>query len=215
MDIRYNCILKREEKLARAIARSAVPPKSITVWEVLIPFLLIFTFMKLKEDRERAAQNILFTKKLALEGARDMIRNSQSRKTVIDRIKTRTHDLLTRENNAVYTEEIRDRQLEEIKILIDHYCRLLSAGGNDYPTLVIETYGQRADYVRFTDDLTSAENAVVSAARQSLGERADRDTANRIQAAAKRFRTAELDRIFGPQPGDRISRTSDGATGMK
>ena len=60
-------ILSREQRMARAIALKAIRPKPFSVWEVMIPVIFIMGYMKAKADREVFTQNILFTKKLALE----------------------------------------------------------------------------------------------------------------------------------------------------
>ena len=67
---KYNIVLTRETNIARLIALKVIKPKPFTVWEVLIPILFIFGYMKSKEQREIFAQNLLFTKKLALSHAR-------------------------------------------------------------------------------------------------------------------------------------------------
>ena len=59
---RYERILARERALANSVARSAVTPKPLGVWDFMIPMVFILNFMKNKQVRELFIQNYIFTK---------------------------------------------------------------------------------------------------------------------------------------------------------
>ena len=193
---KYNIVLNRETYIARLIALKVIKPKPFTVWEVLIPILFIFGYMKSKEQREIFAQNLLFTKKLALDAAHDMLKNDHSRNSAELQIKKKTDDLLAALPDNIYSETIRQEQLKEMDLLMDHYCKLMQAEGSDYDTLVLGAYRTRAQYNVFLEGLRGAEEKVALAARQTLGANTDTVMAERIETATNSARMAEIDKIF-------------------
>ena len=194
---KYDVISSWERSIAKSIALKVKKPRPISVWEVLIPIIFIISFMKSKTDRDIFSDNLLFTKNLALKAAYDMLQKQKTRESVLDRIENQTGELLTTIPDNIYSDDIRQEQLKEIDLLIDHYYRLLQAEGSDYDDLVRHAYGNKADYTAFTDRLKNAEKAVAQAARQTLGAKADTAMAARIEDAANLTRKAEIDRIFG------------------
>ena len=193
---KYDIILGRETNHARMVALQVIKPKPLSVWEVLIPILFILGYLRSKEQREVFAQNLLFTKKLALQAAFDMIRKGQSRDTVELQIKKKTDELLTALPGDVYSEAIRREQLKEINLLIDHYRKLIGAEGQDYPSLVISAYQDTDAYLSFQEELKRAELNVTRAAHQTLGGNADSAMAARIEKTTDAVRRAEIDTIF-------------------
>jgi len=193
---KYDIILGRETNVARLVALKAIKPKPFSVWEVLIPILFILGYMRSKEQREIFAQNLLFTKKTALEAAYNIIKKAHSRESEELRIKKKTDELLRALPDNVYSEAIRQEQLNEINLLIDHYCKLLSADGKDYSELITNTYQDREAYEAFQETLKRAENKVTQAARQTLGGNADSAMAERIGKTTDAVRAAEIDKIF-------------------
>ena len=189
-------ISSRERSIAKSIALTVYKPRPISVWEVLIPIIFIFGYMKSKTKRDLFSDNLLFTKNLALNAAYDMLQKNKSRETVVDQIKSRTEELLSSVPDNIYSNSIRQEQLLEIDLLIDHYYRLLQTDGSDYDDLVRKAYGSRIAYSNYVDRLKEAEKAVSRAARETLGANADTAMAARIEDAAHRIRMAEIDRLF-------------------
>lgn len=197
LDTKYKSILTGEQSLARAVAISVVKTKPLTVWEVTIPIIFILTYMRRKSSREIFTENFLFTKKLALKAALEMIKKGQPREEVMPRIEEKTSSLLTSVKDGIYSEEIRQMQLKEIGLLIDHYCKLLKAEGKDRVSLVINAYKSQKDYSIFLGQLKEAEKQVTHAARQTLGVQTDPEIVFRMEEATDRARTAEAEKIFG------------------
>lgn len=197
LDTKYKNILSREQSLAKAVAISVVKAKPISVWDVTIPIIFILSYMRLKSTREIFTQNFLFTKKLALEAALEMIKKGQPREEVMSRIEDKTSSLLTSVKEGIYSEEIRQMQLKEIDLLIDHYCKLLKAEGKDCASLVINAYKSQKDYSTFLGQLKNAEKQVTHAARQTLGAQTDPDLVFRMEETTDRARMAEAEKIFG------------------
>jgi hypothetical protein len=139
---KYEMILSRERSWAQAITAKVMRPKPLTVWDVMIPIIFIMNYMDSKKRRELFAENLMFTKKLALEAARDLLGKGQSREQVSAMIEQKTSSVLASENTGIYSEEIRQSQIKEIDVLIDHYLKLLNAEGKDYSSLVINAYSR-------------------------------------------------------------------------
>ena len=191
-------ILARERRNANAVALQAIKPKPFSVWEVLIPVIFILGFMRSKEQRETFAQNLMFTKKMALEAAFEMLKKGQTKEAAMRRIASETQSLLSSIPNNVYSDVIRQEQLAEIDLLIDHYCKLMQAEGSDYVALVADAYQTREDYAVFQDQLTLAESAVTRAARDTLGNQTDDQMAGRIETATDKIRQQEVETIYSP-----------------
>jgi hypothetical protein len=195
---KFDLIFARERRLANFVAFQAIKPKPFSVWEVLIPVIFILAFMRSKEQRETFAQNLMFTKKIALDAAYEMLKKGRSKEAAMSRIAAETQALISSIPNGVYSDAIRQKQLAEIDLLIDHYCRLMRAQGGDYVTLVADAYQTREDYAVFQAKLTMAEQAVTQAARDTLGTQTDHQMAARIETAVGKFRQQEIEKIYSP-----------------
>jgi len=152
--------------------------------------------MRLKGAREVFAQNLLFTKKLALDAALAMTKNGQKKAEAMSPAEEKTKTLLASVKDGIYSEQIRQKQLEEIDLLIGHYCRLLQAEGKDYATLVAHSYSNLNQYKSFLEALKGAEGEVNRAAVETLGSQADTETLSRIEASSHSMRLGTAQKIF-------------------
>jgi hypothetical protein len=196
---KFKIISENEESLARKLAASLIRPKPLTVWEIMIPVIFVLNYVKLKHSREIFIQNQMFTKKMALDGALDMKKKGISKDAVLAQIDTKTKELVASVPGGIYSDDIRQQQLREIELLIEHYLRLINAPGADYASLVTHAYKTAADYASFLTGLQTAEKAVMSAAHRTLGSQADTETADRIESLTESMRAAELDKLY-PAP---------------
>jgi len=195
---KFEVILSRERSWAIAVAVRVMKPKPLGVWDVMIPVIFIINYMASKKSRELFAENLLFTKKLALEAARDILKKGLSRHEVLARIHEKTSEVLASEKDGIYSEEIRQKQMKEMDLLIDHYLKLLEAEGKDYRTLVINAYQSQQNYEAFLKKLKAAEQEVMLAAKQTLGSKAAPEVLYRMEEASDSIRVATLNQIFGP-----------------
>ncbi|UCB49949.1 MAG: NF038143 family protein [Deltaproteobacteria bacterium] len=196
IDKRYEAVLYHEQSWAKAVSFAAMRPKPLTVWEVLIPIFIIFNHMRLKGAREVFAQNLLFTKKLALDAALAVTKNGQSKAHAMSPVEEKTKALLASVKDDIYSEQIRQKQMQEIHLLIDHYCRLLQAEGEEHATLVAHSYNNLNQYKSFLEELKGAEGEVNRAAVKTLGSQADTETLSRIEAASHHMRLETAQKIF-------------------
>ncbi|MBW2479247.1 MAG: NF038143 family protein [Deltaproteobacteria bacterium] len=193
---KFKTILFHEQTQANFVALKVNPPRPLSVWEVLIPIVFILAYMKSKERRQLFAQNLMFTKKMALEAAYDMMAKNQTRGAALMRIELQTKQLLTSVPGGMYSDAIRQEQLREIEFLIDHYFKLFRADGQDYARLVRSVYPQREAFFNFQQALSALEKRVLRAASQTLGAQTDAAMLSRIESAIGESRSAEIRRIF-------------------
>jgi hypothetical protein len=193
---KYEMILSHESRVARSVALAVIQPKPFSVWEVLIPIIFIFGYMKSKENREVFAQNVLFTKKLAMQAAFDILKKGQTRESVMERIRSKTQEMIAAIPGGIYSAEIRQEQLKEIDLLVDHYCRLLNSEGDDYDSLVFNAYRTPQRLADFFEQLQKAEESVGRAAHNTLGGNADIPTLDRMNAALRNIRLKFTEKIF-------------------
>ena len=193
---KFDLILSRERWMVKSVALQTIKPKPFSVWEVLIPIVFILGYMRSKEQREIFAQNLMFTKKLALEAAFEMLKRDRSKEMVMHRVASETASLLPSIPNGVYSDAIRQQQIGEVDLLIDHYCKLMRADGDDYAALAVNAYRTKMDYSDFQDKLASAERMVTQAARETLGHQTDNEMALRIETAIEKIRRQEIDTIY-------------------
>ncbi len=200
LDKKYENILSRERYLARAVASAVIESKPLTVWEVVVPILFFFTFLQFKRSRTTFALNFLFTKKLALEAALERARKGKSPEEARAAIKEKTDKILAADRKGVYSSKIRQRQLQEMELLLEHYFRLLQAEGEDFPSLVRNVYRHRENYEKFLTNLERAEKEVNRAALQFVKNKSGQATVSKMEEAAQKIRKADLEKIFSPIP---------------
>ena len=190
--------------MAQGLAVSLIRPKPLTVWEIMIPVIFILNYVKLKHSREIFVQNQMFTKKMALDAALDMKKKEMSKTAVTAQIQAKTKELLTSVPGGIYSDDIRQQQLKEMDLLIDHYSKLLNAEGRDYAALITKAYPSATEYNSFFTQLKMAETEVMEAAQRTLGSQTDLATAEKIESITETMRASEVNKIFpsNSQPQD-------------
>jgi hypothetical protein len=197
LDTKYENILLHERSMAKTVANSVIGQNQVAVWDVLIPIVFLFNFLRFKRAREVFSLNYMFTKKLALEAAFDMRKRGQNKEEAMARIKEKTGQVLASDQKGIYSSKIRQRQMKEIELLIDHYYKLLNAEGKDYATMVKNTYQDRKDYTAFVEQLGQVEKEVIRAATHTVRTSAASGVASKMEETTERIRRAEIETIFG------------------
>jgi hypothetical protein len=192
----YHEILEQEVRLARSVAITARRLRPFSVWEVLIPIVFILGYMRSRQQREMFVQNFIFTKKLALEAARDMRLDALPYDQVFERIEAKTKNLLETLEPNIYSEAIQQAQLAEIRWLIPHYQRLFETEKRRYADCIVAAYPTRDIYVSFLDDLRQTEKAVAAAAVKTVGDQANLEMVKRIETCSHRLRLKDADRFY-------------------
>ncbi len=198
LKIKYDSIYNYERFVGNAAALRVIESKPIGVWDFLIPVVFILHFMRNKQSRETFIQNYLFTKRHALDAGYKMLKKGFSREDVKAQFKEKTRALLTaHETRRIYSDTIRQQQIKEVDLLIEHYGRLLNAEGDDYDNLARDAYGNLQNYLIFHERLKSIEKKVSDAARQTLGLKANVETLLKIEKVTEEIRQSQIAKIFG------------------
>ncbi|HUV56046.1 MAG TPA: NF038143 family protein [Dehalococcoidales bacterium] len=197
VDTKYNIIRSQERRLAKAVAKKVVKMPDITIWVFMVPFIFFFTLLKYRRTHETFVLNMLFTKRLALDAALDIVKKGQSRQDAVAQIDNKTQDILGADNKGIYSEKIRRKQMNEINLLLDHYLKLLGAEGNSYEALVKDAYQNRDNYEAFLRELVPVERAVNRAAIQTVGaSETAYEIVSGMERATERIRAEQAEKIF-------------------
>ena len=197
LDTKHENILAQEKALAKSVASVVIGQSPVTAWDVLIPIVFVFNVLKFKRAREIFTLNFLFTKKLALQGAFDMVKKGQSREDILGQIRDRTSQILASDQKGIYSNKIRQKQMREMELLLDHYFRLLNAEGKDYGSMVRHAYRTPQDFAAFVKELEGIEQEVNRAASQTAGTTSAPDIIAKMEETAGRLRKAQVETIFG------------------
>ena len=197
LDTKHENILSQERVLAKTVASVVIGQNTVTVWDVLIPVVFVFNVLKFKRAREIFTLNFLFTKKLALQGAADRVKTGQSREDALGQIRDRTSQILASDKKGIYSIKIRQKQMREMELLLDHYFRLLNAEGKDYASMVKHAYRTRQNFAQFVKELEGIEKEVNRAASQTVGTASAPDIVSKMEETTGRLRAAQVDTIFG------------------
>jgi uncharacterized Fe-S cluster-containing radical SAM superfamily enzyme len=196
LDTKHESILSQERSVAKSVTSAVIESKPLTVWEITIPILFIANFFRFRRSREIFALNFIFTKKLALDAAFDMIKKGQDKEEAVARIKVKTKEILASDNKGIYSQKIRQRQMKEIDLLIDHYRKLLEAEGKDYDSMIKNAYQAWERYDAFLGQLIQAEKEVNRAAQQTVKSATASDLVSKMEKATERIRRARAEKIF-------------------
>lgn len=198
LDTKHESILAHERSLAKAVTSAVIESKPLSVWEITIPILFITNFFRFKRSREIFTLNLLFTKKLALEAAFDMIKKGRGKEESMAWIKDKTRNILASDQKGIYSQKIRQKQLKEMELLLDHYRKLLEAEGKDYAAMTKNAYHTHESYTAFLGRLKRAEIEVNRVAQQTVKVSTAHDLVNKMEKAAERVRMARAEKIFKP-----------------
>jgi len=196
LDTKYEKILKEERSLAKDVSSSIIKLKPLTAWDITIPLVFIINLVKHKRTKEIFTLNFLFTKKLALEAARDMVGTGITKEEAMAGIKEKTGEILSSDEKGIYSQKIRNKQTREIDLLIDHYVKLLREPAKDYKTMMQNTYQTWERYNAFLIQLKRAERDVNRAAQQTVGAVAASDVAFKMEKSLERMREVRAGEIF-------------------
>lgn len=197
LNTKFEAILAQERALARAVASAVIGDNPVGVWDVVIPLVFLYNLLRFRRAKEIFALNFLFTKRLALDAAFDMIDKGQSKEAALAHIGEKTNKVMAADKKGLYSEKIRQRQMQEIDLLLDHYCKLLRGEGKGYGSLLKNAYPTREDYTAFLERLKRAEKEVNRAAKQTVGTGAAGELVPKMEKATESLRAAEVEKTFG------------------
>ncbi|EFI35229.1 conserved hypothetical protein [Desulfonatronospira thiodismutans ASO3-1] len=191
---RFTAIFQREEQFAHTLATSVIQKPKLSVWMFLVPILFIYHANHIKRYKNNLAnfqQGFTRTKLHALNLAREeLVRGEKKEEREMDLFADYDVD-------GPNVQEVRNRQMEEIRLLIKHYRSLLRSSGRDYPELVRSAYKTKNEYKKFLNKLNQAEKEVNKAALHAFHDSDDsRKVVSEMEKQASILRNQEAGSIF-------------------
>lgn len=195
----YKAIWKHEVQQANQIAASLLADtKAKLNWKILLLPVFLHDYIRFRKNLRFTRKNLLFTKKLAFEAAKNIARGKQ-RAWEIRQIEIKTKEILDKEKKGFYTEKIRRKQLPEIELLLDHYLDLFDTNQSKYAAILKAKYESKGNYLTFLSTLHKAEAEVLQASTTSMRKATKKDRREwfqKIKQTTKNVRLAEANKIF-------------------
>ncbi|MGQ9694208.1 MAG: NF038143 family protein [Thermodesulfobacteriota bacterium] len=191
---KYNLILKNEENFARHVAFGLWIKRPISPWHYLLPGMFIFDYLRRSAMVQNYSAAFLFPRKLALDLSLQALEGQERRQLMLT-AEERIKEWL--DAHKLYSAEIKEKHMEQISILIEHYVKLLKIDGNEYAFLIKKAYGDKTNYENFVEKLTAAENYIDLAIAHHLGN--TEEIKKRLEAERKQvaeLRKKEMQNIF-------------------
>ncbi len=197
LDTKCSNIQREEKSVAEAVGFEVLGSYQAGVWDFVMPPLLIINLLKHKRKKEAFILNLLFTKKMALEVARDMADQGITIKTAMQKAEETTGSVLASDTRGVYTDKVRQKQLREIELLAEHYHSLIMTEGKTYSEMLTAAYPHRQEYLDFLRRLNQAEKDVNHAALSTVGRNeASVNFIDRMEKSLVKIRMMDADKYF-------------------
>jgi hypothetical protein len=164
---KYKMILMTEEQMAREVTLGVIVTRPLTVWHYIIPGMFIIDFLRRGSALRKYTEHFMFPRKRAIDAAQALAQG-QDEDAVSSRLENETRLWLN--SLDLYTPGLLDAQLAVIKLLVDHYARLLNADGVSIYALIKAAYESRDRFQEHIDELTAAEADVDRELIAKLGE---------------------------------------------
>lgn len=163
----YKMILMAEEKMAREVTLGVIVTRPLKVWHNIIPGMFIIDFLRRGSALRKYTAHFMFPRKLAIEAAQALVQD-EDKATVFSHIENETRTWLN--SLDLYTPGLLQAQLAVIKLLVDHYAKLLKKDGYSVYALIQKAYENRVNFQGFIDELTAAEAEVDRELVAKMGE---------------------------------------------
>jgi hypothetical protein len=192
-------IWKHEIRQTKQICRILIQDQKVKLdWKAVLLPLFLLDVIHYRHRLRTLRKNLLFTKRLAFEAARN-ITNGQERGWQVRRIEIKTQDTLDKDKKGLYTEKIRRKQLNEIEPLITHYLDLIDTGKSSCPDMIKTVYTSKDKYLGFLARLQKLEEEVIQAAITTMRKgtkKERREWFEKVKSITKNVRMVEAKKIF-------------------
>lgn len=197
---KFRIIWDSEQKKANKIARRLLETERIRTsgWRKLLMPVFLPQYIRYRRKLSVTRKNLLFTKKLALEAAKNL-QLGKERAQEIRQIEIKTREILNRQTKGLYTEKVRQKQLAEIEFLINYYLDLLDSNQKNYASMLKSKFPSKGKYLSFLDTLQKIEHAVIQASIETVRRGTKKERRiwfENLINAIKEVRRAEVDDIF-------------------
>jgi hypothetical protein len=156
--------------------------------------MFLFDFLRRSNETKRYSELFLFPRKLALNGALDLLQGEE-RKRVCLQVEERMNQWLI--SLKLYSDRLLRAHMGVIPLLVDHYIKLLRTEEGSYHGLIQQAYSTREHYETFLTELSAAEREVDEAVAEFHGGSAaicQRLQAEQVQV--EELRKKEIKLIF-------------------
>ena len=195
----YRTIEKYEARQTDNIAKRLIDDQKIKFgWRTFVFPLFIYDYIRYRNRLRVLRKNLFFTKQLAL-GAAKNIRLGKDRAWETRLLEIKTKDILDKEKKGLYTEKIRNKQLNEIEMLVDHYIDLLGYNQSSYGDAINAKYSSKGSYLAFLNRLQKTEAEVIQAAITTMrkgSKKERRQWFEKVKQTTKKVRMQEAERIY-------------------
>jgi hypothetical protein len=197
LDTKCSNIYSEERAAAAAVAADVLGRFMPGTWDYIMPPVLVVNLLKHKRNSEGFILNLLFTKKLALDAARDMADKDLTWEAALQKADEATRKVLAADTRGIYADTIRQKQLREIELLIRHYHGLIMTEFKSYETMLKAAYPDREVYLEFIKKLNQAEREVNLAALKTVGKNdSSRKFVDKMQKSVENTRRFNADKYF-------------------
>jgi len=164
IDENYKSILAYETRTAQIIAASVLEKPELSAWMILFPIVFVPYMQRhrrYKESKKGFRTGYLYTKEIALNTAYKLYKHEISREEALVMVEKTVQKDPKAER---LVKQIYHQQIEEIKLLYEHYLALLATNEDQYEQMVIVHYQSEDNYLGFVNQLAETEKEVNRAA---------------------------------------------------
>jgi len=162
-------ILMAEEKMAREVTLGVIVTRPLTVWHYIIPGMFIIDFLRRGSALRKYTESFMFPRIRAVEAAQ-ALEQGLSEADVFEHVENDTRAWLN--SLDLYAPGLLQAQVKAIKLLVEHYGRLLKEEGYSVYGLLKAAYQNPQNLQAFFDELTSAE---VEVDRELIAKKGESD----------------------------------------
>ena len=195
----YRAIEKYESRQNDKIAKKLIDDKKIKFgWRTIVFPLFIYDCIRYFNRLRVLRKNLFFTKQLAL-GTAQNIYQGKERAWETRLLEIKTKEILDKEKKGFYTEKIRNKQLNEIELLVDHYIDLFNSNQSSYADAIKAKYSSKGSYLEFLNRLQKVEAEVIQAAIVTMRKgtkKERRQWFEKVKQVTRKNRIQEADRIY-------------------
>jgi hypothetical protein len=203
LDTKCTNIYQEERSVARAVAADVIGTQTFGVWDFVVPPIFFIKLLKHNRSKEAFILNLLFTKKLALDAAREMVASGLSREAALKKAAEVTDSVLATDTRGVYSDKVRQKQLREIDLLIGHYYNLIMSEGKTYEAMLKAACRDRQAYLEFVRQINGSEKEVNHAAISLAGNNESaRDFVSRMEKSIVEIRRLDADKYYPVETED-------------
>jgi hypothetical protein len=192
-------IWNHEVRQANLIAKMLLDRKKVKPnWKIILLPIFLYRVYHFRKNLRFTRKNLLFTKKLAFDASKNIFQGRE-RPWEIRGIEIKMNEILSKDRQGVYTQQIQHAQLSEIELLIDHYLQLLGTDRSRYAQVLKSAYPTKGKYLNFLNRLHRAEAEIIQASVDSMrrGTKKDRrEWFQKIKEITKKIRMTEADEIY-------------------